>query len=796
MPPLLGPVLGLVAGILCAPALDTRFALPAGVLVCLLARGRRGLMLAGIGLVGAALGGPPPPAPPSVIHDDGVARRVVMRLVEAPSPQGEAVYFLAEVLEVDGVEGSFGRARLAWFDDAYLSRDRLDSLDLGRGDTIGVLVRLSPPRSYRNPGVFDYARFLRREGIYQVGTIRSPRLIEVHTRGWRFADRIRAWTAGRIARYFPDPTIRSLVLGMTLGQRRLLPPEAAGKFEEAGLIHLLVVSGFNLAIVAGVAFAIGRRLPLGPLSRAGLTLALVAGYAFLVEGDAPVLRAALMAAWLVVGSALDRGYSVGNALAGTAMVILALDPLALRDPSFLLSFGAVTGILLIGAPLVRWTEARVAPALRELGRIEPDRYLADPVTDLRVSLRLRAERRGWPPEWVALPRRIGAFLTGVALITASVQLFLLPFAVESFHRLAPVSLGLNVIGAIVAGLVTPLGLLLVLLPDPPGSLLALALEHALGILIASVDLGLALPGATLRIGSIPLALWAVFVLGLALLGVGARKRTGPIFASGLLVVFGAVLAMVVGDFSESPPPYPVITFLDVGQGDSILVELPGGERVVIDGGGLVSGEESGGFRVGEDVVSHYLFGRRFRRIDTLVLTHAHHDHMDGLFDLVRNFEIGEIWLGPNPMLPRYRELVEAVFARGIPIRQVRAGDRRGPFEVLAPARERRTGPEVRNDDSLVLLLRWGGRTALFTGDLESDLRIPLDRVDVLKVPHHGSANTRLTIRGDLPVISVGARNRFGHPAPSRLPALRTDLLGAIRIELRPRAPQVDFPGLR
>ena len=801
MPPLLWPLLSLTAGILASPFLDTRFAPGLIALACLLALARPKLALVALALVGAILGNASRRPPPVTIEDDGLPRRVALRLLGPPEPRANGISFVADVLAVDGTPVGPGRTRLAWFPDDYGTREIFDGLGLGRGDRIEVLVRLRRPTAYRNPGVFDYPRYLERQGIYWVGTVRSPRLIEIVERGWHGADRIRAWTSERIARHFPDPTIRALVLGMVLGQRRLMPPEVDRQFEASGLIHLLVVSGFNLAVVAAVALRLGRALPLGRYQRGGsrvFALVLIIAYASLVEGNAPVWRAALMASLLVIGTALDRGYAVGNALAAAAMLILVLDPSSLHDPSFLLSFGAVAAILLIGAPVVSWSHGRMRPALRDLESTDLDRYLEDAVTDLRVALRLRAERRRYPLAWVALPWRVSSLLAEVALITLSIQALLLPSAVESFHRVAPVAVPLNVMGAVIAGAVTPLGLVLIPLPAFPGASLARVMETLLVWLVGAVDWGLEIPGATFRVPSVPVWLWAAYLGALACFVAAVRLRRALAAGAGLTAAFAAILTISVGDFSPAPPPDPVLTFLDVGQGDSALIELPDGRSFIIDGGGVISGdpERRGGFRVGEDVVSAYLFSRRFRRLDAVVLTHAHHDHMDGLFDLIANFEIGEIWLGPNPVLPRYRELLDTVYAHGIPIRHVRAGDTPGPFAVLSPEAGRRTASEVRNDDSVVLLLEWADRSALFTGDLERDLDDGPERVDVLKVPHHGSRNTRLTTRAGVPVISVGANNRFGHPAPERLPAFRTDTLGAIEVSLRPRGPEVSFPGLR
>jgi competence protein ComEC len=797
--PLIGPLLALVAGILAAPQLDLRYAGVAVLLAFLLAWRHRRFGLAVFGLLGAFVAQRAAPAGVNAVVDDGLARRILLRLDAAPEAGADGISLEARVLAADGITVDKGRALIRWFPEDDAAVALFESLDLGRGDTLEALVRLRRPNVYRDPGVFDYRRFLARQGIYWTGTLRSPRLVSVLDRGWHAPDRIREWTAERIGQYFETPTTRALILGMVLGRRNLLPRTVETKFEEAGLIHLLVVSGFNLAVVAGAAFFLGSMLFSHAHAREVFTLTLILGYAFLVGNDPPVLRATIMAVWLVLGRMLDRGYSPANALAGTAMLILLVDPTAIRDTSFLLSFGAVTAILSIGAPWVAWTHSRLHPALQRLAFPETDGHLPDVAVDLRVALRIRAELSGWPLECLALPVRFVSLVGEVTLVTMGIQILLLPFAIESFHRVAPVSVPLNVLGAAIASMVTPPGLLLIFLPRPVGSALAWVLALLLDGLMAALDIALRLPAATLRVPSPPLLLWIGFTLGLLILRFALARRSAKTARAAGAGLGGILLVMLFGDFSPEAPPNPVVTVLDVGQGDSILIEVPDGQRIVVDGGGIVSSDiEEGGFRIGEDVVSAYLFSRRFRRIDTLVLTHAHQDHMDGLFDLVRNFEIGEVWLGPNPMVPRYREFLESLAIRGIPLRHVRTGDEPGPFRVLNPGRTRRVSHEVSNDDSVVLLFDWKGRRALLTGDLERTLDDPaLDEggVDLLKVPHHGSRGSRLEVAARVPVISVGANNRFGHPDASRLPALRTDLLGAIEVTLAPDGPRVAFPGL-
>jgi competence protein ComEC len=315
----------------------------------------------------------------------------------------------------------------------------------------------------------------------------------------------------------------------------------------------------------------------------------------------------------------------------------------------------------------------------------------------------------------------------------------------------------------------------------------------LAILLWLLDHSLQLPAATFRVPSAPPWLWALYAGVAGILVFAIRGRRPVICLCSLILVFSLQLFIAYGNFAPPPPSEATLTFLDVGQGDSTLVELEDGQRILIDGGGVAAGRflglrDESTFSIGEDVVSAYLFHRRFRRLDAVLLTHAHNDHLDGLLDVIENFEIGEFWLGRNPMIPAYKELIERLQLKQIPIRWVSAGETLGPFTVLHPPADWKNRKAAQNDDSVVLLLESGGRTALLTGDVERRLPTPKN-VDILKVPHHGSRGARMDSHGQIRIVSVGANNPFGHPHPSVAPALRTDRLGALTVVMSERGPR-------
>ena len=795
MIPLLYPLLALIAGILASGHLD-----PMSVWLCLplavlLGFARKPSGLIAVFLLGSGLGSvehPIPPLPPGV-----EASRVVGTLQRRPDWRGLGVYLDVGVESVDG-NSLHGRARLTEFLEQPELLDIFSALDLHSGDRVEIVVRLRRPTSYRNPGVFDFRRHLERQGIFWTGTIRNPRLITVLERGSRAArltDRTRDAIERRLSRFFTnDRDTRGLVQGMVLGRKDDLTPSVERDFQAGGLYHMVVVSGFNLAVIAGAAAVVSRFL----FRRRGMRLAIVAvsvfAYTLLVGGQPPVVRATLMVCILIASKLLDRDYSPLNAIALSAFLLLAIDPRSLEDASFQMTFAAVAAVAGIGMPAARWLLNDLHEKLHDFDNVERDGFLSPEVADWRVARRMFCELYRLPHAALTIPWRLYETMVEGLVVSVAVEMVFVVFMVESFHRLSPVSPLLNVPAGLVAAAVTPLGLLLIVLPDVvagPVAWLVSALVHGLlGLLHAS----LALPYSSLRVPSAPVWVWTAYgvAAGVAVFGIRRKKRRAC--AAGMAGVLALQIAVVTVDFSPSPPGAVTVTFLDVGQGDSALIEFMDGRRMLIDGGGVAAGrflglQDESTFSIGENVVSAYLFSRGIRRLNAVVLTHAHNDHLNGLFEVLANFRVGELWLGRNPTIPAYRAFLGTAERRGVPVRWVAAGQQMGDLTVIHPPANWRVKKTAENNDSVVLLLQAGRQTALFTGDAE--LALPgVGFVNLLKVAHHGSKGVRMRVKSEVRVISVGASNPFGHPHASSLPALRTDLLGAIEVRLEGEHPVV------
>jgi competence protein ComEC len=243
----------------------------------------------------------------------------------------------------------------------------------------------------------------------------------------------------------------------------------------------------------------------------------------------------------------------------------------------------------------------------------------------------------------------------------------------------------------------------------------------------------------------------------------------------------------------------LVEAIDVGQGDSLLLITPDGKTLLVDGGGFGGGPRQApqNYDIGEEVVSEVLWSRGIRRLDVVALSHAHSDHMGGLPTVLRNFHPTELWVGNNPRVKAYTDLLDEAASLHVRVRSLRAGDAFAfgstQVAVLAPFRGYQPEAEPGNNDSLVLHVAYGATSALLEGDAEAPIeQAMLAEPDLastlLKVGHHGSITstrpeflTRVAPR--YAVISCGLRNRYGHPRAEVLEALQAAKAGTYSTDI-------------
>jgi competence protein ComEC len=704
---------------------------------------------------------------------------------------------------------------------------------LGCGDNVTVTATIKPPERYRDPGVWDSPGWMLSQGISIIGSTKAEKLhLDGHSNRRSFAclqHTLQTTASDRLLQFVDMPLPRALPAWLTLshddaamlsamvtGDRSYLGSALRTPFERTGSFHLLVVSGLHLGIFAAFVFGIGRKLRIGRLPLTAITLALSFAYVLLTGFGQPVQRAFAMVALYVIGRLIYRERGRLNSLGFAALCLLVFDPHALFDAGLEMTLLTVVAVAGIAIPIMERTSAPFLAASRSINAIGMDTAFEPRLAQFRVTLRLLAEhleplisrhprRTRFALNTVALAVRWTLLLFDLCLVSTSIELVMaLPMAAY-FHRVTTSGLLVNILIVPALTLLLPAALLtmLALLASPQIAWLpaagAAALLHAV---LAIVRVASAwhisewrLPGPNIAATFACLAL-----LGLAVCLVRLRNRFAiPIGAAAL--VTATVCAVAPHSIARRADTLE-ISAIDVGQGDSIFVVSPDGRTMLVDAGGPVGGStHQGNFEIGEDVVSPYLWSRQVRRLDVVALTHAHSDHMGGMPAVLRNFRPRELWVGHNPPIPSYEQLLRQATSLGIKVRSFSAGDTM-PFgaatvRVLAPASGYRPGDSATNDDSLVLHLSYAGHSALLEGDAEAPseaamLSLPASDLssDLLKVGHHGSKTSTIPpflarVAPHLAIISVGRYNSYHHPRWETLDKLqvegartwRTDLLG-------------------
>jgi len=521
----------------------------------------------------------------------------------------------------------------------------------------------------------------------------------------------------------------------------------------------------------------GLALRLNPLRAATLvSLAPITGYALLAGAGPATVRSALMAAVFCLAFFIGRRPDILSALAAAAWIILAAQPGALFSLSFQLTFAATAAIVLAVSRVYK---------------------TQDPSGD-------GPARAGG---WAGVLTR----LTGPAVISIAAFLGTAPILAQAFNRLPLLTLPANLVFApLVTLIVVPQGLIALLLaPVFPLAAqgLLLAMERLLWCCLTAIEGAAAWPGIEWMVpspGPVFLAGYYFFMGSLFL--VRGRKARAAIVLAGALALG---LTLVVGPaLSRAARPRLSVTFLDVGQGNAAHVSFPDGRHMIVDGGGF----SGSGFDPGEHLIAPYLSHEGVRRVEVLVLTHAHRDHYLGLTFLARNFRPVEFWESgeydpaspPTELLAALdrpdlkRPPLSALFEpRRFGAAKVQVLSPRPEWTVAMAGKGRDT---ILNNRSLVLRLEMGRRVFLLPGDLEREgeaelvFRLgPALRADVLLASHHGGAASLTSafleaVRPAHVVFSVGNSPHLGLPSPAALARVkrfgariyRTDRDGAVR----------------
>jgi len=679
--------------------------------------------------------------------------RLTGEILDRPQKKLKTSQFAVRVAEIDtgGVASSVEGDLLV-----YLRRDGASdsvAFALAPGNKIEIFGRIEAPRGRRNPGDFDFQRYLLLKeisGVVYVQDAHSLSLISSRGTSWRVGTLI-AGIRSRMASAI-DETVggveASFLRGILLGDRSDIPSEVKTSFINSGVVHVLAVSGLHVGMVALIFMSVFTLLRLPKPWTTLLTIAALLFY-MLLTGSAPsVVRATIMATIILLAPVLQRKSDVFNSLAFAALVIFFFDAKQLFAPGFQLSFAAVGSIL----------------------------YFYPKVASLSAHL----------PQWLGTNKLFDT-LWKLFSVSFAAQVGTFPFTVEYFGKASIISFVANLVVIPAVGIGLAIGFVISffsLLSSWLASIYGAAEQLLLNLILRNFSGNLSF--AYLTVPSLGLLGFLIFYVAVAFLfnlrATGIRKRM--IIA---LLVLGDI-AILPGIFGDTPKVR--VTVVDVGQGDATLVQFPSGKTLLID-----AGPKTFTYDAGERILVPFL-QRTVRKLDGLLVTHPHSDHLGGVESVLRSIPVDMVFdAGQEAKSSIYRSYQHTLRKLGIPHVRLRAGDTINLFDearvfVLHPTSrfvQRDSLHFVRdfNNGSVVLKILFGKVGLLFTGDAEEPSETQMLHVyngflksDFIKVGHHGSITSSgeqfiEAVRPQYAAISVGALNKFDHPSKEVIERYRT-----------------------
>lgn len=588
------------------------------------------------------------------------------------------------------------------------------------GDVVKVKGKVDPLSFPRNPGSFNERNYLLIRGV--TTQVKADTLIvDSKNAQTPIFEKVRSYYSQMFETIMPWKEAQ-IMKAMLLGDKLLLPKETQALYRDVGIAHVLAISGLHISVIAGFLWWLFKKVRLSKKLQSILVLLILWAYGALTGFSVSITRAIIMMSVIIVGTLIEEKPDPVTSWSFAALILLLYNNLYLWDIGFQLSFGAVGSIILL------------TPFFRRLFRV---------------------------------PEKIRTYIAP----TLAVTLGLTPFIAYYYYVLTPIGIIINLLLLPLITVVVVVGFIAMLIA-PIHMLLAKAVissaYYLLTIIEAISTFGLKVPFSTLIVGRPDVMELGIYIVLIALvlwylhLTLEARKR-----AKAYLVSCGVLLALMFA-LKKTMPGDLEVTFLDVGQGDSIVITTPHHKTFLLDGGIAGNGRKIEGF----------LKYKGIRKVDGAILSHAHADHMDGLGELAQCYKVDKLFLSEIPLHDKhFKAFYDIIQKEEIPIYKLREQDfikdRDVAMTCLFPFKD--LLPLEGNDASLVLVLKYGQVSYYLTGDIEENYEkevakhIEKNLINILNVAHHGSKTSSTqefieAVDPDVAIISCGKNNLHGHPS--------------------------------
>lgn len=591
------------------------------------------------------------------------------------------------------------------------------------GDRIKVIGKLKIPSILRNPGGFDYQKYLLRRKILAIIWVDDKNIIKL---GRGYANPILTASYNlrdRISRIISDTVsdklfaCASFLKGVLLGIRCVLPEEIRSQFMDTGTIHILAISGLHVGLIGLIFFFIFHKLArLSQKTSSIFTLLILIIFAIMTGATPATVRATIMATTIIVGRIIDRDTDIYNNLALAGLIILLQNPLTLFDIGFQLSFLATFSLLYL-TPLLE------------------------------------------PKLWF-LPR----YLASLVCVSIAVEIGICPLLILYFNKLPLVTILANIVVIPLLGVILVLGLAMVfvgIIFMPLANLIGMINYYVISGLLISVSFFAHFPYAYLYLPSLSFPFISSYYL--CLWAISRHKKIGS--RKVVILVLVLINIFLWQGVIKTLSPVMQVTFLDVGQGDAIFLQFPNGGNMLIDGGPG---------NAGKSVILPFLRTNGITKLDVVMISHHHYDHYGGLLTLLKNYKIKKFVVDNGV---KRQQLSKIIKEEGISHEVVKAGDEiigypKIKIYILHPSNI--MDKKHPNNNSIVAKIVYNKVSFLFTGDIENEVAkrlLPFKDMlssTVLKIPHHGSKDSyypnfiRL-VNPSIGIIEVGRDNSFNLP---------------------------------
>ncbi len=650
----------------------------------------------------------------------------------------------------------------------YNSRGAEGSFDTGK---IGYRTRLSfqgvinRPKGATNPGGFNYQRYLASLGVSGTVNIFNS---EVTTKGIEPGGMINRLGYGiknkvlGIVEYCLSKNQAGLLAGMIIGYKDGLDENAFEAFSKAGLTHIMVASGMNVAFIILPLLFLFKRLNIGNRASSVITIFVLILFVFVTGFSASVVRAVIMGIIILIGKIIMREPDIYTSISAAALIILFINPFTIFDIGFQLSFGATLSLVMF-YPVIKAGVSQI---------------------------------------------RIPEIIADTLAATLAAQIGVVPITLYYFNNLSIISVVSNLLVVPMVQIITIIGFIMVfagLIDINLAVLIGYINNTFLSFVLFVTETSSKVPFASLKLPTPPMWMIITYYVWIIYTFIG-RERLNRLLGF-KKVKWAVVILLAISLLIGKIIPKPIeITFLDVGQGDGAFIRTTQGTKVLIDGGGREAGSKSS-FDIGKSVMVPFILDTGTKSIDIVIASHGHSDHTEGLEAVLEEIKVGMLVL-PDTDGNGFEKLKNICTGKGIKIELCKKGDiikldNETRFEVMNPLEFSmdELSQQSLNNSSLVLKLIYKNFSVLFTGDSEipveerlvgSQLKL---QSDLIKVGHHGSTTSSSTefierINPEYAVISVGEHNKFGHPSQfvvdrlteKNIKLYRTDESGAVTVK--------------